>query len=126
MAVRIPSNAAPGENPAPRPSCPVCSYLASAEEYGQYQGEDSAAGAAPQADMENISGFPRSVAGVKLAATLREEEEGPVKLSVRAVPGYDAAAVCEKFGGGGHKGAAGAGLDMTLQEAIEAVKAAIQ
>lgn len=79
-----------------------------------------------EADMENISGFPRSIAGVKLAATLREEEEGPVKLSVRAVPGYDAAAVCEKFGGGGHKGAAGAGLDMTLDEALEAVKAAMQ
>lgn len=76
-------------------------------------------------DMENISGFPRSIQGVKLAATLREDEEGPVKLSVRAVPGWDAAAVCEKFGGGGHKGAAGAGLDMTLDKAVEAVKAAL-
>jgi phosphoesterase RecJ-like protein len=78
-----------------------------------------------EADLENISGFPRSIAGVKIAATLREEEVGPVKLSVRAVPGYDAAAICEKFGGGGHKGAAGAGLDMTLQEALEAVKAVL-
>ena len=78
-----------------------------------------------EADMENISGFPRSIEGVKLAATLREEAAGPVKLSVRAVPGYDAAAVCEKFGGGGHKGAAGAGLHMTLQEALETVKAVL-
>ncbi len=78
-----------------------------------------------EADMENISGFPRSIEGVKLAATLRQEEEGPVKLSVRAVPGWDAAAVCEKFGGGGHKGAAGAGLDMPLEQAVEAVKAAL-
>ena len=78
-----------------------------------------------EADMENISGFPRSIAGVVLAATLREEEDGSVKLSVRAVPGYDAAAVCEKFGGGGHKGAAGASLDMTLDKALEAVKAAL-
>ena len=76
-------------------------------------------------DMENISGFPRSIAGVKISATLREDEEGPVKLSVRAVPGYDAAAICEKFGGGGHKGAAGAGLDMSLQQAVEAVKAVL-
>ena len=78
-----------------------------------------------EADMENISGFPRSIEGVKLAATLREEAAGPVKLSVRAVPGYDAAAICEKFGGGGHKGAAGAGLNMTLQEALETVKAVL-
>ena len=76
-------------------------------------------------DLENISGFPRSIAGVKIAATLRQEPDGRVKMSVRAVPGYDAAAVCQKFGGGGHKGAAGASMDMTMEEAVEAVKAAM-
>ena len=75
--------------------------------------------------MENISGFPRSIEGVKIAATLRESADGLVKLSVRAVPGYDAAAICAKFGGGGHKGAAGASLKLPLQEAVEAVKAAM-
>lgn len=73
-------------------------------------------------DMENISGFPRSIDGVKIAATLRQEESGRIKLSVRAVPGYDAAAICAKFGGGGHKGAAGASMDMTMDEAVETVK----
>lgn len=72
-------------------------------------------------DMENISGFPRSIEGVKMAATLRESGDGTVKLSVRALPGYDAAAVCQSFGGGGHKGAAGATLAMTLEAAAEAV-----
>ena len=71
-------------------------------------------------DMENISGFPRSIQGVKMAATLRESGDG-VKVSVRALPGYDAAAVCQSFGGGGHKGAAGASLKMTLEEAAQAV-----
>ena len=71
-------------------------------------------------DMENISGFPRSIQGVKMAATIRETGGG-VKVSVRALPGYDAAAVCAAFGGGGHKGAAGASLNMTLEEATEAV-----
>ena len=71
-------------------------------------------------DMENISGFPRSIQGVKMAATLRETGDG-VKVSVRALPGYDAAAVCKAFGGGGHKGAAGASMKMTLAEAEEAV-----
>ncbi len=72
-------------------------------------------------DMENISGFPRSIQGVKMAATLRESSDGTVKVSVRALPGYDAAQVCHAFGGGGHKGAAGATLPMTLEEAAEAV-----
>ena len=76
-------------------------------------------------DMENISGFPRSIAGVKIAATLRQETAETVKMSVRAVPGFDAAAICATFGGGGHKGAAGASMKMTMDEAVEAVKAAM-
>ncbi len=76
-------------------------------------------------DMENVSGFPRSIEGVKIAATLRETPEGEAKLSIRAVPGYDAAAICAKFGGGGHKGAAGANLKLPLAEAVEAVIAAM-
>ena len=77
-------------------------------------------------DMENISGFPRSIEGVKMAATLRQTHDGKVKVSVRAVPGYDAARVCALFGGGGHKGAAGATLDMPLEEAADAISAVME
>ncbi len=77
-------------------------------------------------DMDNISGFPRSIEGVKMAATLRQTNDGKVKLSVRAVPGYDASAVCAKFGGGGHKGAAGGSLSLSLPEAARAVEAAME
>lgn len=76
-------------------------------------------------DMENISGFPRSIEGVCLAATLRQQKDGLVKISVRAVPGWDAAAVCEKFGGGGHKGAAGASIHAPMNEAVEKLIEAI-
>jgi len=63
---------------------------------------------------------------VKIAATLRQEKDtGKVKLSIRAVPGFDAGAICAKFGGGGHKGAAGASLAMSLEDAIAAVIAAM-
>lgn len=73
-------------------------------------------------DMDNISSFPRTVAGVCMAATLRQAENGDVKLSVRAIPGYDATRVTVPFGGGGHKGAAGATLKMPLEEAAQAVE----
>lgn len=76
-------------------------------------------------DMENISGFPRSIEGVKIAATLRETSDGAVKVSVRAVPAYDAAAVCAQFGGGGHRGAAGCTLKMPLAEAAKAIAQAM-
>ena len=71
-------------------------------------------------EMGNLSGFLRSIEGVKIAATVKQDEEGHTGISVRAVPGYDAAAVCVKFGGGGHKGAAGASMEnVTLEEALE-------
>ena len=76
-------------------------------------------------DLENISGFPRSIEGVKIAATLREEGENRIKISVRAVPGYDAAAICANFGGGGHKGAAGASMVCSMIDAVEAIKKAL-
>ena len=76
-------------------------------------------------DVENISGFPRSIEGVKIAATLRQETSSLIKLSVRAVPGYDAAAICAKFGGGGHKGAAGASFSTSMEDAVKAVAAAM-
>ncbi len=71
-------------------------------------------------DMEGIPGFLRSIDGVKISATLRQTPDG-CKISVRAVPGYDAAKFCVQFGGGGHKGAAGASLAMPLKEAEDHV-----
>jgi len=76
-------------------------------------------------DMDNISSFPRTVAGVCMAATLRETADDGTKISIRAIPGYDATKVTVQFGGGGHKGAAGASLKMPLQEAAKAVEAAM-
>lgn len=72
-------------------------------------------------DMNNISGFPRTIAGVEMAATIRESDNGVVKLSVRAVPGLDASAVASRFGGGGHVGAAGATIYLDLNAAAAAV-----
>ena len=48
---------------------------------------------------------------MKVAATIRQEGENKVKISVRAVPGCDAAAICQKFGGGGHVRAAGGSIE---------------
>ena len=72
-------------------------------------------------DMNDISSFLRSIEGVRMSALLRETEEGRVKISVRAIPGSNAAAVCETFGGGGHAGAAGCNLRMTMEQAAQAI-----
>ena len=76
-------------------------------------------------DMDNISSYPRTVAGVCMAGTLRQSKTGETKISVRAIPGYDAAAVCAVFGGGGHKGAAGASTSIGLEEAAAKLEEAM-
>lgn len=72
-------------------------------------------------DLENIASFPRTIAGVCMAATLRESADGCARASVRAVPGYNAAAVCEVYGGGGHAGAAGTDIRLPLTQAAAAL-----
>ena len=73
---------------------------------------------AQESELSGLSGFVRSIAGVKLAATVQEQETEN-KISVRAVPGYDASAICEKFGGGGHKGAGGASSTISPEETAD-------
>ncbi len=73
-------------------------------------------------DMDNISNFPRTVAGVCMAATLRQTKGGDTKVSLRAVPGWDATEVCRHLGGGGHKGAAGATTPMGLAETAKVLE----
>ena len=46
-------------------------------------------------------------------------------VDLRAIPGLDATRVTVKFGGGGHKGAAGAFLRLPLEQAAEAVAQAM-
>ena len=61
-------------------------------------------------DLGNLSSFIRTIEGVCMAALLRQSDENNTKISVRAIPGYDAAAVCAVFEGGGHAGAAGCSI----------------
>jgi len=72
-------------------------------------------------DMNDISSFLRSIEGVKMSALLRQSDETHIKVSVRAVPGYSAAVICEQFGGGGHAGAAGCSVKMSMENAMATI-----
>ena len=76
-------------------------------------------------DMNNISGFLRSIEGVCMAALLRNAGEENTKVSVRSIPGYNAAAICEQFGGGGHAGAAGCSIRKPMAEAAQDMEEAL-
>ena len=75
-------------------------------------------------DLGNLSSYIRSIEGVCMAGLLREAEDG-CKISLRAIPGWDAAAVCAMFGGGGHAGAAGGFAKLPLAEAEKALMEAM-
>ena len=76
-------------------------------------------------DVDDISGFGRSIEGVELAVMLREVEGGKGKISLRSSPAFNAAAICARLGGGGHPGAAGASVEGGIPAAREAILKAI-
>ena len=79
---------------------------------------------ASEDDLDGVSAMVRQVEGVLLGFTLRERERGVWKVSMRATNPADASAVCAKFGGGGHKGAAGCSLTGELEDVKARVVAA--
>ena len=79
---------------------------------------------AAESDVEELSSLAALVQGTDCGITLRELKPGRVKLSLRTGPRVDASAVCRVLGGGGHKGAAGATVDGTMDEAKAAILAA--
>ena len=72
-------------------------------------------------DLDDIAGFGRGMEGVEIGVMLRQVEDGAWKVSVRTSPAFDAARICARFGGGGHRGAAGGTLHQDLETAEQTV-----
>jgi len=78
-------------------------------------------GAKPE-DNEGLIDHIRAIKGVVVAVFFEELPEGKVRVSMRSKSeAADVCAICEKFGGGGHKLAAGARMRGTLAEVEEKV-----
>ncbi|HEX8231261.1 MAG TPA: bifunctional oligoribonuclease/PAP phosphatase NrnA [Chloroflexia bacterium] len=73
---------------------------------------------AKEEDLEGLSSYLATVKGdVRVAAVLKEREDGTTRVSFRSQPGTDVAAIARHFGGGGHPQAAGATIPTTGEEA---------
>jgi phosphoesterase RecJ-like protein len=81
------------------------------------------AGAA-MAEAEGIIDTLNSIEGLELAIMFKEVGSRLTKISVRSRGEVDSAALCARFGGGGHLRAAGAELPLPMDQATEAVLAA--
>ena len=77
-------------------------------------------------DNEGLIDHLRAIHGVVVAVFFEELPEGKVRVSMRSKSeAADVSAICQQFGGGGHKLAAGARLRGTLQEVEEKILKAI-
>jgi bifunctional oligoribonuclease and PAP phosphatase NrnA len=84
---------------------------------------------AREEELEGLSSYLSTVRGkVKVAAVLKERDDGTTRVSLRSNPGVDVASIAGRFGGGGHTQAAGATIpaigeeaDRLFLEACEAV-----
>lgn len=72
-------------------------------------------------DIEGFVNFPRSISGIKAAALIRETGGNRYKISLRSKNSLDVASIAAKFGGGGHKMAAGCEMKGTLEEVKEKI-----
>ena len=66
---------------------------------------------AVEADLVGMIDFARAIDTVKVAAMFRLESTGNIRVSLRSKGDFDVAAVAARYGGGGHRKAAGCTLE---------------
>ena len=81
----------------------------------------AAVGASPE-DFSGMVNFARGIQGVELAALLREEPDGRIRVSLRSKGSVDASKIAEQFGGGGHINAAGGVLPGPMADALDVLE----
>lgn len=72
-------------------------------------------------DTEGIIDSIRDIDSVEVAALLRESEDGLVRVSLRGKSCADVSKIATRFGGGGHRLAAGCTLQAPVQEAANQI-----
>jgi phosphoesterase RecJ-like protein len=86
---------------------------------------DIAATAAVNADLEGLVNYARNVEGVEVGLLFKQQADNAYKVSFRSAGLVDVASIAKSFGGGGHKRAAGASLEGSLEEVQVKVLSAI-
>ena len=80
---------------------------------------------AQPADTEDLVNLTLAVKGTEVAVILIEQPDGRIKVSFRSRGRLDCNALAARFGGGGHKAAAGTIVDGPFDAAHERVVAAV-
>jgi len=73
------------------------------------------------AELEDLTSLPRSIEGVEVGLTLRQQKDGSFKISVRTGHDTNACNIARRLGGGGHPRAAGCEISGNLDNAKHAI-----
>lgn len=76
-------------------------------------------------DTDGISEYIRSIQGVEVVALFKELGEGHIKVSMRSKFDFDVSELSVRYGGGGHRRAAGCTLGMSMNQAMTEFEKAI-
>ncbi len=77
-------------------------------------------------DTEDLVDYTVSLRGVEVGLLFIEQRRGGVKVSLRSRTDFDCSRLAARFGGGGHRAAAGANLPDPLPETLRRVLAAVR
>ena len=73
-------------------------------------------------ESDGINAVLRDIRGVEIGVFLREKHPEEVKVGLRSKRYIDVSEICAKFGGGGHKHAAGCTIHKTMEETIPLIR----
>lgn len=93
--------------------------------FGSIRLKDLEATGASSQDSEDLVNYTLSITGVEVGMLFVELSSGEIKVSFRSRDGFDCTKVAGLFGGGGHRQAAGATLDVPLPVAEATVLRAV-
>ncbi|MDR3048743.1 MAG: bifunctional oligoribonuclease/PAP phosphatase NrnA [Elusimicrobiota bacterium] len=77
-----------------------------------------------QSDIEGIISYSLKLKGIKAGVLFVEEEKNSIKVGFRSHKEFDVLSIAKKFGGGGHKNAAGCVIKKDLNSVIKIIKGA--
>jgi len=78
--------------------------------------QDLAELGARKEDLNGLVNFPRNIEGVHVGVLFNAVKPEKTKVSLRSRPNFNSAAFLSDYGGGGHAAAAGATVEMPLQQ----------
>lgn len=81
---------------------------------------------AKTSESDGINATLRDIKGVEVAVFLREMSEHEIKVGFRSKNYVDVSDICVRFGGGGHKHAAGCAVLKTMEETLPIIKAKVE